>query len=291
MHRSIRLLLCLLPLAASLRAQEPLRLPAVPPTLTAPAERADYLVAHYWDHAGLDDPALADDPAFEQFFVDYLSVLPLAPQAGPAVAALFARADAHPDFLTRLSELADLYLDEAASPLRDEALHILFLGAEAASPRLTPDERERARILLRLAQLNRPGDEASDFAFADREGRTRRLAEFSAERILLFFNDPECVDCRRAKALLAASPVVRRWLATGRLALLSVCVEGPTPAWRAAAVPEGWTDGCDADGALSEGTLYYLKTMPTLLLLDAERRVVLKDAAVDAVERALGEAE
>ncbi|MDE7123083.1 MAG: hypothetical protein K2N93_01905, partial [Alistipes sp.] len=93
-----------------------------------------------------------------------------------------------------------------------------------------------------------------------------------------------------AKAFLASSPVVRRWIAQGRLALLSVCVEGDTSAWRGASVPEGWIDGCDAEGTLSEGTAYYLRSLPTLLLLDAARRVLLKDATVEAVERALSEA-
>lgn len=283
--------LAALALFARAAAQEPatpFRLPEIPATLTAPAERADYLTLHYWDGFDFTDASLfAPGGAAERAFVDFLSVLPLAPQAGRAWTRLFERLRGDAEHLLYFADLGDKYLGEAASPLCDEGQQILFLRALLADGGLPEEEQVRPRMQLRLAAMNRPGSEAADFEYAGRDGARHRLSDLRAERIVLFFNDPECSDCRRAKVFLASSPVVRRWIAAGRLALLSVCVEGDIYAWRAASVPEGWTDGCDVDGVLSDGEHYYLKTMPTLLLLDGARRVLLKDTSVDAIEELL----
>lgn len=280
--------LALHPCASAQEPAAPFALPEIPTVLTAPAERADYLTYHYWDRFDFADPSLfVPEGAAERAFVDFLSVLPLAPQADRAWARLFGRLRGDAERLLYFADLGDKYLGEAASPLCDEGQQILFLEALLADEGLPEEERIRPRVQLRLARMNRPGTVAADFEYEGRDGVRHRLSDLRAERILLFLNDPECADCRRTKAFLVSSPVVREALRAGRLALLSVCVEGDTPSWRAASVPEGWTDGCDALGALTDGEHYYLKTMPALLLLDGARRVLLKDASVEDVERLL----
>ena len=89
------------------------------------------------------------------------------------------------------------------------------------------------------------------------------------------------------KELLSLSPVVNGLLESGRLKLLSVCVEGKTPAWEQAEFPAGWMDGYDAGQRLTREQVYDLKAMPTLYLLDAEKRVILKDASFEQVEERL----
>ena len=118
-------------------------------------------------------------------------------------------------------------------------------------------------------------------------GRRRQLSGIKADYVLVYFNDPDCEDCRRVKELLTLSPVVNDLLESGRLKLLSVCVEGKTPAWEKAEFPAGWIDGYDADQRLTREQVYDLKAMPTLYLLDAEKRVILKDASFEQVEERL----
>ena len=138
-----------------------------------------------------------------------------------------------------------------------------------------------------MALKNRPGDVATDFTGVCRDGRSRRLSDIKAGYVLVYFNDPDCEDCRRMKELLSLSPVVNGLLESGRLKLLSVCVEGKTPAWEQAEFPAGWMDGYDAGQRLTREQVYDLKAMPTLYLLDAEKRVILKDASFEQVEERL----
>ena len=203
------------------------RLPDVPDTLTAPEDRAAYLSLHYWDHFDFADTSLISRPEItEQAFVDFASVLPYTPKAQQAVDTLFSRTLAEKEMFYHFIALADKYLYEPNSPMHDEELHILVLRALVNNPRLDEADKLRPRYLLEMALKNRPGDVAADFIVTCRNGKRVCLSEIKAEHTLLYFNDPDCEDCRRVKERLASSPTVNRLLESGRLKLLSICVEG-----------------------------------------------------------------
>lgn len=92
-------------------------------------------------------------------------------------------------------------------------------------------------------------------------------------------------------AQLAASEVINAFVDSGDVVLLSVCVEGATPQWKSSRYPGLWIDAADKSRAVVGKQLYMLPALPVLYLLDAERRVVLKDTSVDQIEAFLsGEA-
>lgn len=264
------------------------RLPDVPVTLTAPEDRAAYLSLHYWDHFDFADTSLISRPEItEQAFVDFLGILPYTDRAQAAVDTLFRRAATGQEMLYHFIGLSDKYLYEPNSPMHDEELHILVLQALLGNPRLSDTDKIRPRYLLEMAMKNRPGDVAADFTVTCRDGRRRQLSGIKADYVLVYFNDPDCEDCRRVKELLSLSPVVNGLLESGRLKLLSVCVEGKTPAWEKADFPKSWIDGYDAGRRLTREQVYDLKAIPALYLLDAEKRVILKDASFKQVEERL----
>ncbi len=260
------------------------RLPDVPDALRTPEERADFLALHYWDHYNFNDTTLISRPEIsEQAFVDFVSILPYASVAEAAADTLYRRSAACKPMLDYFVTLASKYLYEPNSPLHNEELYIHFLRAIVDHPALSEAERERPRHRLTMALKNRPGDVATDFSFRLRNGRTSTLHKQKAERILLYFNDPECEDCRRVKNVLAASSLLEQLMTEGRLALLAICTEGNTPAWQNASYPSLWIDGCDTKQTLIAEDLYDLKAMPTLYLLDTEKRVILKDAPAERI--------
>ncbi len=260
------------------------RLPDVPDELQSPEERAAYLCLHYWDHYDFADTALISRPEItEQAFVDFISILPYAANASVSVDTLYSRAGADRMMLDHFMLLASKYLYEPNSPMHNEELHIHVLRALVKHPLLSEEERGRERHRLELAMRNRPGDMATDFSFMRRDGSTSTLYKQKAVPTIVYFNDPECEDCQRVKEILATSEELATRLNNGTLALLSVCVEGKTSAWSSSVSPAGWTDSCDPEMTLTAESLYDLKAMPTLYLLDAEKRVVLKDASVEEI--------
>lgn len=269
--------------------QEPLRaaafrLPDVPAALTEPAERADYLALHYWDRFDFADTTLVRRPEItEQAFADFVCILPYAPRAGAAVDSLFARAEVAKGMFCHFMELGDKYLDEPASPLYNEELYALFLRAQLDSPLLEEVEKIGPRTRLAVMSKNRPGDRAEDFTFRCRDGSRGRLSEIGAEYTLLYFNAPDCADCRRAKAYLASSSAVAGLLRDKRLAVVSVCIGTDPEVWKKTVCPTGWIDAIDEEQTLMHDAVYDLRTVPAIYLLDRNKRVLLKNAAPDEV--------
>lgn len=261
------------------------RLPDVPDSLVAPEDRAAYLSVHYWDHFDFSDTSLIARPEItEQAFVDFISILPYAANAPAAVDTLYRRASADRRMLYHFIELGDKYLYEPNSPMHNEELHILVLQELLANPALDETDKIRPRYMLEMALKNRPGDVAADFVYVDRSERAGRLSAVEAPYIILYFNDPDCDDCRRTKASLMALPVISSRLQRGEAVVLSVCVEGKTASWKNAVYPDHWIDAADENRQLTLERVYDLKAMPTLYLLDADKRVILKDVPVERIE-------
>ena len=274
--------------ARSQKKTKEFRLPDVPATLTAPEDRAAYLSLHYWDHFDFADTSLISHPEItEQAFVDFISILPHTSKAQAAVDTLFRRASAEKEMLYHFIALGDKYLYEPNSPMHDEELHILMLRSLVDNLPLEEIDKVRPRHQLEMALKNRPGEMAADFTVTCRDGKHIRLSTIKADYLLVYFNDPDCEDCRRVKEQLSLSPGINGLLESGRLKLLSVCVEGKVAAWEKAAFPTGWIDSYDAGQQLTLEQVYDLKAIPTLYLLDAEKRVILKDASVKQIEERL----
>ncbi|MDE6403988.1 MAG: DUF5106 domain-containing protein, partial [Muribaculaceae bacterium] len=82
-----RLVLTLL-LPVCLMAYGQLPLPVVPGTLTAPRDRADYIVTHFYDGMDWNDPSMTGPDAMMQDWANFLSVMP---HATPATAVTAIR--------------------------------------------------------------------------------------------------------------------------------------------------------------------------------------------------------
>lgn len=261
------------------------RLPDVPDTIVSPQDRAAWLAVHYWDNFDFADTSLIAVPEItEQAFVDFISIMPYAPNIREAADTMFARACAERTMLYHFISLTDKYLYEPNSPMCNEDLHIVMSRALVECPEIAEADKIRPRHILEMELKNRPGELAADFSFICRDGEEEFLSGIEADYILLYFNDPQCVDCRRVKGLLSASGIIGGLVSSGKLALLSVCVEGRSPGWEKAVMPAGWIDAYDEGKRLTYECIYDLKAMPTLYLLDGNQRVILKDTTVDKIE-------
>lgn len=258
-----------------------LRLPDVPPSLTVPEERAAYLIAHFWDGMDFGDTLRCRDRAFmEQNFVNYLSLFPHArPEDLPQhIAQLLERAAADSICLDLLNDLAEHYLDEPNSPMRNEEYYILFLEGLLRLPALPETERIRPAYRLEMARKNRPGTTAADFAYTDRHSNRRTLYATRGKRLLLLFYDPACSHCSQILDGLRGSAVIAGLIANRELAVLAVYTEGDRRLWdeTKASLPREWSVAID-ESRIVERELYTLPAMPVIYLLDGQKTVLLKD--------------
>ena len=267
-------------------------LPTLPATLTAPDQRAAYLVKHYWDNVNFADTNYVHHPEVtEQAWADYCDILnhvPLA-TAQQAMKETIERTNADKKVLEYITELADKYLYDPNSPLRNEEFYIPVLEAMVASPVLEEIEKVRPKARLELARKNRVSTKAMDFTYTLASGTTGSLYQLDADYVLLFINNPDCHACAETLAALKNAPIISQLVGEKRLAVLSVYPDEELEAWRKHLrdFPQEWTNGYDKEFTIREQQLYDLKAIPTLYLLDKEKTVLLKDAAAGDIEEYL----
>ena len=242
--------------------------PAMPDTLRSADARVAYLLQHYWDNFDFTDTLqLNDADNVEQGFVNYIDLLTkLTPNIDngklkitsqatlkQSVAAFSEKAFASAEAKTKFESLIDHYLDDPQSPMRDDRTYVLFLEQMTKSAHFSNTEKDRATFKLNSRNRNLPGSTALDFTFTDNNGNVHSLKEYAAEKVILYFYDPDCDNCHKVSAWLDRQTI--------------------SPAYTFLRIK--------SDERLTD--LYSLEAMPTIFLLDKGNTVVLKDCTAETL--------
>ena len=227
-----------------------------------------------------DTASLLDEGVMTRLMIDIVKLMPYTDSLTTSreLNYFFNSISYVPASVAIADSLGDLYLNNPASPVRDNELYIRFLRAMLSADSIADFERLKCEENLRLASLNRKGSVANNISILDRDGLTRDLHSIRAPHILLVFYDPECPHCSEILAEIAASEKINRLVLDGELAIVAVYAEGKRSVWEKskADMPRNWIVGYDMSGVL-DNDLYTLPAMPVLYLLDSHHRVVLKD--------------
>ena len=261
--------------------------PFVPDSIRTPEERAAYVALHYWDGMKFENQALLQDTLFiEQSFVDFATMLPIAPRekSEQAVALLMQHAAASRQAFDIFRWVAEKYLDSPDSPMRDCESYILFLQEIVKSPILSDDEKLAPKHELEMALKNRLGTQATDFRYLDRNGVTSSLFSTGGEYTVLMFFNPDCDHCRQTISEFDMNPMIRAAVEAGTLTMLAVDVDGDKTKWEETkgSMPAAWNIGFDLD-SIEENETYYLPDLPSIYLLDASKNILLKQTTLPSI--------
>ncbi|MCL2650016.1 MAG: DUF5106 domain-containing protein [Candidatus Azobacteroides sp.] len=248
-------------------------------TIAASPFPPDTLALHFWDKSDFKKVDLINhNEAIESMFMEYLQTLNQANQSTRKTSidiVLDKIINDNPALLGYFVSLFDKYLYNPNSPIRNEELYMFVLQYLSQSPAV--DETNKMRYSSRLAMLskNRVGEIATDFEYILRNGKKNKLSNIEAEYIIIFFNNPDCHDCARVKNILSSTsyPGVK---------ILAIYPDKDLSVWEKTVYPESWINGYNNE-TISQ--LYDLKAIPTLYLLDRNKRIILKDAPVEEIIR------
>lgn len=267
------------------------------PEMVPIEERVKFLAEHYWDRFDFSDTTFCNKPDItEQAYANYLDILRYVDPAvaQQSAAQLIKRAEVDSTMFDYFVMLSDKYLYDPNSPFRNDELLIPTLECIIASPLLDEDEKIRPQSQLNMAQKNRIGQKANDFRYTLHDGRTGHMYSIEADYLLVFINNPDCPACKEIREQIGASPMLSEMIERGVMKVLAIYPDEDITAWLNYRhnIPASWINGYDKQLRMRDEELYDLKAIPSLYLLDAEKRVMLKDCnLVPQIEEAIFYAE
>ena len=267
-------------------------------------QAVNFMAKNYWNNffaiegsAAKEGQAVhgVDSVSFESAFGAYAQILSMCEGgiADKSVVSLFKNLDSlalagEKKPLLKIMQLMEHYFYNPVSPVLDEEIYLSALNGIIASRSLSELDKMQYEWQHRICAMNRVGTPAADFRFRELLGngnfRERSMYSIRGEYTLLFFNNPDCPSCAQILDVIKDSPLVGM-VDKGELKVLAMYIDEDLAAWKEnrEKYPAGWIYAYDQDLILRDNGLYGLRAIPSLYLLDKEKRVILKDAPVEKV--------
>ena len=263
--------------------------PVIPSVLTTEQERLEYMVEKYWTKFLAEEGSYRTDSlytgglpgeVFEKALGTYLTMLEMMPveKASGYVSSLFDAVSGTGVFVPFSKQMAR-YLYDPNSPVRSEDLWLPYVTGLSRSEVLSDEERHAFEFEKEMCSLNRSGTVATDFSFMDSRGRERTLHGIKAEFTLLIFGNPGCHACRLLVEDMAADGRISSLISSGRLVVADIYIDDEIDEWKAHIhdYPSEWINGYDHNYVIRRDNVYNVRALPTIYLLDMDKRVMLKD--------------
>ena len=303
-NKGIVILLTALLAAAGCGQKKAEQFTALPfPDITLPMmiqtqqEAADYYAGHLWDRLADQEREYPSDSLLvsgvkredvEQKYANWLSILDMVDlkTSEKAIRRLYdmalacERKDSTSNVFETFEALADKYMYDPNSPMRNEEYYLHYAECLSSYEGFSQEERDKYAARAAGCALNRLGQKAADFRFADNRGRIHTLHGIKAPYTLLFFSNPGCDACLNIINMLKDEPRISEMISDGVLAVLNVYIDEDLQGWMdyMPVYPKEWYNGFDPDFIIRNDELYSVRAIPSLYLLDKEKRVILKDA-------------
>ncbi len=268
------------------------QMPPMPLVFTTREQQADFLMANYWNNFNFKDTALLQNgKRNEKAFADFVNILrQVAPEkAGNGIKVLMIRAGESQRMYLHIFGFAEKYLYNPNSPFRNEMLYEFFLKDALTTKAIDPLHKIRIQKQFEMAQRNRPGKKANNFNFTLKEGTSSNLFQVKSKFLLLYFQNPDCDECKITRGKIVKSNIISQLTGNGRLKILAIYPDQDLALWNRhySEYPISWINGYDKGSLVMRNQLYDLKAIPTLYLLDENKIVLLRDPTFEEIEEYL----
>lgn len=282
------------------------RLPVPPPTINSSIGRSDYILQNIWKNIPLEDTlVLSQKDLFEQYLVNYISVAFIANNESyrSSISELYERADS--TVLNFVKEKFSHYLDDPNSPLKyqmmdipgadpqkQSTLYYIFAMEAIKSNKTSYADRVIFQDRIELYNKNKPGQKAENFKFINSRGKKGSLWELPKRDLtLLMFYNPGCHSCEQIEAQINNNKLISSLVKDKKLQILMVYPDKNIKLWEKYLenMPSLAIVTRNYDNAINDQSLYDIRAIPTLYLLDQEKNVLLRDAPLELIYKEINE--
>jgi hypothetical protein len=270
----------------------------VPVLIEDPQEKTEYALLHYWDAFTDTSKIYPSDSTMingvrrdevgemvRQYIVLIEDQLPLK-KAQECVVNIFDRAenfqkrDTSCGMLEYITNRVEKCLYDPTSPYRNEDIYLAYIQRMLSSGRLAKEFVDGLTYTVKMCSLNMTGTPAADFTFTDINGRKHSLYGIKADYTLLFFSNPGCDACAKIIGVLKDEEHIADLVASKKLAVVNIYIDLERDKWMgyASSYPASWYNGYDQDYKIRTDVIYNVRAIPSLYILDKDKKVIMKDA-------------
>jgi thioredoxin-related protein len=263
-------------------------LPNIPVIIVGEQESHKYIALNYWN-----DFNFADSTAYRQtttqIFENFLTVLQYVDLQTilKSMETMMRKAESDSIAYKRFANICERYLYETNSPYRSDELYIPVLQSIINANIIAENYKIIAEYRLQMAMKNRIRNAAADFEYTLEAGTTHKLYDIKTDFVLLFINNPACNACKQYAERLQNSMLLQQLIKEKLLTVLAVYPDENLDEWKKykTQMPADWINAYDKKLAIRNNEIYDLRAIPTLYLLNKDKRVLLKDTFVESVEK------
>jgi len=224
---------------------------------------------------------------FNRAFTQYINILNSIPpkmafQAQLNTCKLLSNLKTE-DSISRVWEyyftLSEQTIYNVSSNTRNEELYLPVLETAI---KFTKNKtlKESYKIDLADVSKNRLGEKAINFKFTTKNGMTKSLIAVRTDYTLVFFSNPECSSCKQIIEYFHSSDIINSLIASKKLSFLNIYIDENLDYWfkYMSIYPKNWVNAYNPNQVIKLNKLYNIRAIPTIYLLDKEKRVIMKDA-------------
>ena len=166
---------------------------------------------------------------------------------------------------------------------------IFMVGAYALYTQLSEKIAPPEQLATQPTPQTQQTQKAPDFTVYDKEGNAVKLSDFFGKPIVLNFWASWCIPCRQE------APVLRKIAddyGKRGVAIVSVSLDSSMDEWKegVTSLGLGWTQLCAPNGGSAEAAAAYgISSIPMLILIDAEGKIVVRGEPAYRVAQLLEE--
>jgi len=248
-----------------------------------------YMAEHLFDTFPWEDDRLLQTPVLYNKFKTFAQyILPLHSEVTiPIVLKVLNESKKNRNLYFAFFNYLEHEFGSVKSPYRDEPLYIAMLQDILNTPDIDDARRLRYEYELNLITKNLPGEQAIDFNILLDNGDTTHLYAIEAEYLLLYFQNPDCPTCSEFREKMKNMEVLYYAIASGKLKILTIYFEQNETLWRNFLKNKAfanWKHGWNYDLQISEKHLYDVRMIPTIMILDKNKKVIKKDIFPNELE-------
>lgn len=260
-------------------------IPKVPERIERLDERCNYMMMKFWERANLKSVFSSPDK-LDATFGQFLAYAPYATADTVRLAIDnlikgIEKADAKN--LAKLGALAEKWCGHDTCEYASEELMMMFADGISKSKKFKGPEKARYQAMAKRLSNSRTGAIPGDFEFFYPDGTKGKFSDIESSSYLLFFYEPDCIDCRLGRTRLGQHYVIKTLQNHNLLKVIAIYPNEPDDQWKAdiEAMPDNWIIVSSPD--IDE--LFTITHSPEIYYLDKDRRIESKGFSVNTAIR------